>query len=321
MTLALDLSDPALLPRLALLGALVLLLVLLAAWLAERAETERRLAGRIASLARAGPAVAARRKPALTASGVLRAIGEAISGTALISEKDRRDLERAVAAAGHRPQAVVPVVLGLKVVLLITLPAAAYAVAAWRGVGGMNQILLLALAVGTAILGPNLVLQHLHRRYVKQLRTGLADALDMMVICSEAGLGLESMVERVALEMAPSNGAIASEFSTLANELRLLSDRRQALLNLGERTDVDGLKRLGTTLAQTLQYGTPLGQALRTLAAEMRHERLTAFEERAARLPALLVLPLTMFILPCLIVLLAGPSFVQLIGTLGRMGS
>lgn len=321
MTAVVDVSDPVLVARLAALGLVVVILVVLAAWLAERAETERRLAGRIASLGLATPARPARRKPAVTASGVLRSIGEAISGTALISEKDRRDLERAVAAAGHRPQSVVPVVLGLKVVLLVALPAAAYAVAIWRVMSGMNQILLLALALGAAIFGPNLVLQHLHRRYVKQLRSGLADALDMMVICSEAGLGLESMVERVAVEMAPSNGAIASEFSSLANELRLLSDRRQALLNLGERTDVDGLKRLGTTLAQTLQYGTPLGQALRTLAAEMRHERLTAFEERAARLPALLVLPLTIFILPCLIVLLAGPSFVQLIGMLGRMGS
>lgn len=321
MTAEVDVSDPAQVARLAALALAVVILVVLAAWLAERAETERRLAGRIASLGRAGPAVAARRKPALTASGVLRAIGEAISGTALISEKDRRDLERAVAAAGYRPQTVVPVVLGLKVVLLLALPAAAYAITVWRGTSGMNQILLLSLALAAAILGPNMVLSHLHRRYVKQLQTGLADTLDLMVICSEAGLGLESMVDRVAVEMAPSNGAIAAEFSTLASELRLLSDRRQALLNLGERTGVDGLRRLGTTLAQTLQYGTPLGQALRTLAAEMRHERLTAFEERAARLPALLVLPLTMFILPCLIVLLAGPSFVQLIGTLGRMGS
>jgi len=314
-------SDAAGLARLAGLALVVSALILLAAWLAERAETERRLAGRLAGLGRAGPAPRARRRPLMTASGALRAIGEAISGTALISDKDRHDLERAVAAAGYRPQTVVPVVLGLKVVLLVALPAAAYAATLWRGVGGLHQILLVGIAVGAAVLGPSLALKHLHRRYVKQLRVGLPDTLDLMVICSEAGLGLESMVERVAVEMAPSNGAIASEFSTLANELRLLSDRRQALLNLGERTKVEGLKRLGTTLAQTLQYGTPLGQALRTLAAEMRHERLTAFEERAARLPALLVLPLTLFILPCLIVLLAGPSFVQLIGVLGRMGS
>jgi tight adherence protein C len=122
------------------------------------------------------------------------------------------------------------------------------------------------------------------------------------------------MVERVALEMAPSNAPIAAEFSTLSNELRLLSDRRQALLNIGQRTDVEGLRRLSTTLAQTIQYGTPLGQALRALASEMRTERLTAFEERAAKLPAILVLPLTLFILPCLVLLLAGPSFVQLVG-------
>ncbi|WP_337877414.1 type II secretion system F family protein [Elioraea sp.] len=309
-------GDPLL--ALAVLTTAVLILVLIAAWLSARASIERRLAGRVASLGRG--ALAAERKPAGPGliQGALRAIGTALGGSALLSEKDRRELERSVAAAGYRPQSVVPVVIGLKVVLLVVVPLAVYGLTALRGTTGAMQMVLVGLGVVGGVLGPNWVLGWMHKRYVRQIRTGLADTLDLMVICAEAGLGLESMVERVAIEMAPSNRPIAAEFMTLSNELRMLSDRRQALLNLGERTDVVGLRRLATTLAQTIQYGTPLGQALRTLSAEMRQERLIEFEEKAARLPALLVLPLTLFILPCLVMLLAGPSFVLLLASFNR---
>ncbi|TQF76755.1 type II secretion system F family protein [Elioraea sp. Yellowstone] len=309
-------GDPLL--ALAVLATAVLILVLIAAWLSARAGIERRLAGRVASLGRG--ALAAERKPAGPGliQGALRAIGTALGGSALLSEKDRRELERSVAAAGYRPQSVVPVVIGLKVVLLVVVPLAVYGMTVLRGTTGATQMVLVGVGVVAGLLGPNWVLGWMHKRYVRQIRTGLADTLDLMVICAEAGLGLESMVERVAIEMAPSNRPIAAEFMTLSNELRMLSDRRQALLNLGERTDVVGLRRLATTLAQTIQYGTPLGQALRTLSAEMRQERLIEFEEKAARLPALLVLPLTLFILPCLVMLLAGPSFVLLLASFNR---
>ncbi|WP_019015318.1 type II secretion system F family protein [Elioraea tepidiphila] len=301
------------------IGIAVLGLILLAAWLSARDSLERRLAGRIASVGRGAAQTGPRRmQGAGLISGLLRAIGNALGGSALLSDKDRRDLERSVAAAGYRPQQVVPLVIGLKVVLLLAIPAATYGITELHGTTGFRQTMLVAGGLLVGMLGPNWVLGWMHKRYVKQLRMGLADTLDLMVICAEAGLGLESMVERVALEMGPSNPPIATEFTTLSNELRLLSDRRQALLNLGERTDVQGLRRLATTLAQTIQYGTPLGQALRTLSAEMRHERLIEFEEKAAKLPALLVLPLTLFILPCLVLLLAGPSFVQLIGSFNR---
>lgn len=314
-----ELSGRDVVATVAALGVSVLVLVLLAAWLSARDSLERRLAGRVAGVGRTASRTASRRTAGPGIAGaVLRAIGNALGGSALLSEKDRRDLERSVAAAGYRPAGVVPVVIGLKAVLLVAFPAAVYGVTVLRGTAGAQQIGMVGLGFVVGMLGPNWVLGWMHKRYVKRIRVGLADTLDLMVICAEAGLGLESMVERVALEMGPSNGPIASEFTTLSNELRLLSDRRQALLNLGERTDVVGLRRLATTLAQTIQYGTPLGQALRTLSAEMRHERLIEFEEKAARLPALLVLPLTLFILPCLVLLLAGPSFVQLIASFNR---
>jgi tight adherence protein C len=309
-----DLADPMILRALGAIAASVVALIVAAAWLSVKDSTERRLASRVAGLGKGQAAPAPRRAPRLDAAALLRAIGDALGSTALISARDRRELERSVAAAGLKPQSVVPALIGLKVVLLVAIPLALWGFTVLRGIVGVQQLATVGAGVLVGLLGPNWVLGWMHARHVRQIRIGLPDTLDLMVICAEAGLGLESMVERVASEMAPSNAPIAAEFATLSSELRLLSDRRQALLNIGQRTDVEGLRRLATTLAQTIQYGTPLGQALRALASEMRQERLTAFEERAAKLPAILVLPLTLFILPCLVLLLAGPSFVQLIG-------
>jgi tight adherence protein C len=119
--------------------------------------------------------------------------------------------------------------------------------------------------------------------------------------------------------MKQSNRAVGLEFSLLTYEMRIMPDRRIALTNLGERSGQPSLKRLAGTIAQTLKYGTPLGQALRTLAAEMRNERIIQFEERASRLPALLVLPMILFILPCLFIILMGQPVSQLMGALGGM--
>jgi tight adherence protein C len=178
----------------------------------------------------------------------------------------------------------------------------------------------LLVVTGSVILGlflPNWILGFLRRPFIAALRRGLPDALDLMVVCAEAGLGLETAVDRVAQEMMASNRALGTEFATLAQELRILSDRREALGRMGERTNMEGFQRLGSTLAQTLRYGTPLSQALRVLAAEMRNERMLRMEEKAARLPAMLVMPLILFIMPCLFIVLIGPSVLLMIDTLG----
>ena len=119
--------------------------------------------------------------------------------------------------------------------------------------------------------------------------------------------------------MKQSNRPVGVEFSLLTHEMRVFPDRKVALANLAERTGQPALKRLAGTLAQTLKYGTPLSQGLRTLAAEMRNERMIQFEERAGKLPALLVVPMIVFILPCLFIVLMGQPVSQLLGTLGEM--
>jgi len=310
MTSAFSLS-PLMLAALA--GAGALLLALAAALLLSMEARQRDLAARIRQVTRPSSPTARRQaKPLQPLGRLLQQLGELLRRTALFSEKDLAELERAVAAAGFNPHRAVPAFLGAKLIAVVLLPLLGWGLAEFTG-GGQRIWLMPAGGLVLGILAPGWVVAALRRPYVAALSGGLPDALDLLVVCAESGLGLDSAVERVAREMEFSNPAIALELSLLAQELRMLPDRGAALMRLGERTGIESFQRLSATLSQTLRYGTPLAQALRVLAGEMRQERMIRLEERAARLPALLVLPLILFILPCLFIVLIGPSAIRLI--------
>jgi len=149
----------------------------------------------------------------------------------------------------------------------------------------------------------------------KQLQLGLPDGLDLMVICAEAGLSLDATLVRVSRELGNTWPELAEEFGITAAELTFLPDRRMAFDNLNNRTDSDGVRGVVNTLQQTAKYGTPLAQSLRVLAAEMRTARMTRAEEKAARLPALLTIPMMIFILPTLFIVLLGPAAINVMDT------
>lgn len=243
---------------------------------------------------------------------LLQQLGEVVRGTALISQRSMADLEATVQAAGMNPNRFVTAFIGAKALMLVLVPLGMWVYASVAGLEFIYKLLAVFGGVVSGLLLPNFVLGFFRRPYSRQLRAGLPDALDLMVVCAEAGLGLETTVDRVAAEMKPTNRPISSEFAILAQELRLLPDRGVALERMGHRTGQDGFVRLGGTLRQTLRFGTPLSQSLRVLATEMRNERMIRFEERAAKLPALLVLPLILFIMPSLFIVLIGPSIIKL---------
>ena len=176
------------------------------------------------------------------------------------------------------------------------------------------------IIVGSAIVGlllPEWILRFLQKRYIGAIEAGLPDMLDMLVMCTESGLSLEPALVRVCQEIGPIHPAMAQELRLTTGELHILTDTRMAFTNLGERSGVRGLKRLSSTLIQTLQYGTPLGPSLRSLTGEMRQEMLTKFEERAGRLPALLTLVMIVFILPSLFLTIGGPAIIQVLRQFG----
>jgi tight adherence protein C len=169
-----------------------------------------------------------------------------------------------------------------------------------------------AAASMAGLLLPDIVVRYRRKKYLQRVERGLPDALDLLMICAQAGLGLTAAIVRVADEMHEGHQDIGLELALTANELQLIETRR-ALMNMGSRTGIDGLVRLANTLLQSMQYGTPLTDAMRVLSAEMRQDTLVRFEARAARLGVLLTVPMMIFILPCLFLVVGGPAAVQVL--------
>ena len=130
-------------------------------------------------------------------------------------------------------------------------------------------------------------------------------------------MGLEAGIERVTHEMQRSNPAVSGVLSGLLDDLRMLPDRRDAFNNLSNRSTCEGLRRFGTMLNQSLQYGTPLGEALRAIAGELRRDRITRLEARAHQLGAKLTIPMVIFMLPAMFVILGGGPGLDLMHSLG----
>jgi tight adherence protein C len=167
------------------------------------------------------------------------------------------------------------------------------------------------LFAGSVILSykaPDIILKNMVTKRSHAIRKGLPDALDLLVICAEAGLTVDAAFHRVARELGRAYPELGEEFTLTAIELGFLTDRRQAFENFAMRVDLEAVKGVVTTMIQTEKYGTPLASALRVLSAEFRNERMMRAEEKAARLPAIMTVPLIMFILPVLFVVILGPA-------------
>lgn len=164
--------------------------------------------------------------------------------------------------------------------------------------------------------GPDVFIQNMVSKRTHAIRKGLPDALDLLVICAEAGLTVDAAFSRVARELGRAYPELGDEFSLTAIELSFLTDRRQAFENLAYRVDLESVKGVVTTMIQTERYGTPLASALRVLSAEFRNERMMRAEEKAARLPAIMTIPLILFILPVLFVVILGPAACSISDTL-----
>ena len=294
--------------------AIVTAMLLCVALLVPRMRRAERMQARLSALR--GLATRARPEEAPLPQRIARSVGQAVLSSGIVKGETLAELQRTVVAAGFRGTRPVAVFIGAKVMLMVALPMLMLPLSA--GFGPMGRNLLVAGAAVAGLVLPDMILRRMKEAHAKQVERGLADALDLMVICAESGLPLEAAVERVATEMTEANRALAAEFANVGTELRILSDRRQALQNMGDRTGLESLRRLGGTLAQTLQYGTPLSQALRTLATELRHETLMRFEARAARLPALLTLPTIAFILPCIFLIVGGPAVLRVLDIAAR---
>ena len=205
---------------------------------------------------------------------------------------------------------VLPVVFGLFATLFMF------------GAAGANMALPMKLAIiaGVTLIGfyvPSILVSNMIQKRQKVLTKSFPDALDLMVICVEAGSSMEAAFNRVTDELTESAPELAEEFGLTTAELAFLGERRQALENLATRTGLVSVKSLCTALIQSEKYGTPLGVTLRVLAQENRDSRMSAAEQKAAALPAKLTVPMILFFLPVLFIVLLAPAVIKALDTIG----
>jgi tight adherence protein C len=237
---------------------------------------------------------------------------DTLSSLKVLQQSQLEVIQQKLAQAGIRNKELGIIVIFARMVLPIVLGGivafVVYGINFFPDWGGMKRLMAFAAAIGLGYKGPELYIGNLISKRTDAIRKGLPDALDLLVICAEAGLTVDASFNRVARELGRAYPELGDEFALTAIELSFLSERRQAFENLAWRVNLEAVKGVTTTMVQTERYGTPLASALRVLSAEFRNERMMRAEEKAARLPAIMTVPLILFILPVLFVVILGPA-------------
>ncbi len=185
------------------------------------------------------------------------------------------------------------------------------------GLSPILRVLAALAAAGLGVFAPSFFISNLIQKRQDAIQKVFPDALDLMLICVESGMSIEAALNRVAGEFGSQSPELAEELALTTAELSYLPDRRQALENLGKRTDLPGVKAVVMSLIQAERYGTPLGQALRVMAQENRDLRMANAEKKAGSLPAKLTVPMILFFLPVLFVVLIGPAVINVMKVMG----
>jgi tight adherence protein C len=248
-------------------------------------------------------------------------LGTKIASMNIIGTAKQQSLLACLVAAGLKGHGYLPALIAGKLCSAAVFLPMGWLILEWRQIFlGWPTLRLAALAFAF-MLGwrfPEIVLSRLSARRRLRLENGIPDALDLLVICTEAGLSLDNAIEHVGRALRPSSPEVAKEFAATAAEMQVLSVRGQALENLAERTGIASLRSIVVTLNQSIKFGTSLTESLRVLAAEMRAKTLARFEERAARLPVLLTMPLMTFVLPSLMIVIGTPLVLRIVDMLAK---
>lgn len=184
----------------------------------------------------------------------------------------------------------------------------------------MTRVLAVAVATVVGFYAPNLFLENRISKRRTSIMQAFPDALDLLLICVEAGMSIEAAIQKVSQEIGGSSIDLAEELTLLSAELSYLPDRRMAYEGLAKRTNHPGVRSVATAMTQAETYGTPLGTALRTMAKENREMRLSAAEKKAAALPAKLTVPMIIFFLPVLFIVILTPAIINIQDTMAKGG-
>jgi tight adherence protein C len=243
----------------------------------------------------------------------LREVVEKLGKQVPQSPKDVTVMQRRLIRAGLRQQNAILLLYGSKVVCSILLPVLMTFAVLGADTDPSNKFLAVAASVGLGFFGPNEYVNLLARRRQKMIKRGLPNALDLMVVCVESGLGLDQAILQVAKELDKAHPEISEEYALVNLELKAGKRRPEALRNMAERTGVDDLKKLVAVLIQADRFGTGVGASLRAHADYMRVQARQVAEEKAAKLGVKLVFPIFFCILPSLFVVTVGPVVMKII--------
>ncbi|MCS7025199.1 MAG: type II secretion system F family protein [Bryobacteraceae bacterium] len=272
-------------------------------WVRPREAMER-----VAGLGMAGPE-APPPHPSLAFRDILLKLGKYVPQ----SPKDVSVMQRRLIRAGYRKPNALMIFYGAKLFCALVFPLITSYFILSADTDSSNKVLGLAASVGLGFFGPNEFVNFQARRRQKQIRRGLPNALDLMVVCVESGLGLDQAILQVAKELEHAHPEISEEFALVNYELKAGKRRAEALRNMAERTAVDDLKKLVAVLIQADRFGTGIAQSLRAHADYMRVQARQIAEEKAAKLGVKLVFPIFFCILPTLFVVTVGPVVVKII--------
>lgn len=246
--------------------------------------------------------------PAIAFRKILEKLGDVLPA----SPKDVTVMQRSLIRAGFRGPHALKVLYGAKLAFVILFPVLATLMVSGSDMESDKKILAVAAAAAAGFFGPNEYVKLVSQKRQKEVRRGMPNALDLLVVCVESGLGLDQAILQVSKELDQAHPEISEEFALVNLELKAGKRRIEALRNLAERTNVDELKKLVAVLIQADRFGTGIAQSLRGHADFMRVQARQVAEEKAAKLGVKLVFPIFFCILPSLFVVTVGPVAVKI---------
>jgi tight adherence protein C len=236
------------------------------------------------------------------------------------SEKELSQTRNKLTYAGFRAPNALQTFYGIKAMTTAILPICVVVASRWLPEQPLMELVFYGFAAAAiGLIGPSYFLDKLAAARIKKLRNGFPDALDLLVVCVESGLGLAAAIQRVADELAVSHEELATELALVNAEMRVGVDRSKALRNLADRTGVDDIRGLVSLLIQTMRFGTGVAEALRVYSEEFRDKRMQKAEEEAAKIGTKLIFPLVTCLFPSFFIVAIGPATIRLIDVFSVM--